>query len=128
MRNHDLKPEVRSLLDSLCTANLPPLLGGVPPDMAEKVVRAVGMPALCRAGLPLVRLCQYEWVLREMSRILRTESGPELAVSLELLIRKWGTHGMDGNVLQNLVLTVWDQLHGRMVGAGEAHHAGAPAG
>ncbi len=62
------------------------------------------------AGLSLMTLNQYRWFVRELGRIMRTDSGPELAMHLELALSKWQKLGLDLNTLQLLVCTIFEKL------------------
>lgn len=76
---------------------------------AESAVFAVGRPILNRAGIVRVHYINYGWFLRELSRLLRTRSGEDLAVELEASLVKWSGWGLSRALLEHLILECWEK-------------------
>jgi hypothetical protein len=53
---------------------------------------------------------QYRWFLREMVRVFRTRSGPELAAQVDLVLAKWHAFGLNVELMQWLLGALWMQV------------------
>lgn len=88
----------------------PHRLYGREPGACEELVAKVLDPALAGAPLPLGQKLEYRWFLRELVRVLRTRTGPELAMQAELVLVKWHGFGLKVEMMQWLVGAVWTRV------------------
>ncbi len=106
-----LSRNMSRVLSGVLSAKRPNPLFGLEPDKAESLLRGLTDRLMYNAGLSLMTLNQYRWFVRELGRIMRTDSGPELAVHLELALSKWQRLGLESNTLQLLVCTIFEKLN-----------------
>jgi hypothetical protein len=82
----------------------------MPSDLAEAAVWEIGKVLLDNARLPMVQYNTYRWYLRELSKLLRTKTGWDLALELELCLKKWVGFCLDPAMLQALMLECCDRI------------------
>jgi hypothetical protein len=97
-------------LEQMRAATEPTKLATAEPKAADELVENLAGPMLGAAGLPLPVVNQYRWFLREVARLMRTRTGPELAFYCELTIRKWLRYGLEPNTMQLLLSEVWKRV------------------
>ncbi len=106
----DLLPEAAATLADIKQHTEPTRLEGVHPRTAERCLVQITEPMLMAAGLPLTRIDQYRWYVRELSRLFRTRSGPELEFRIELVLRKWTGLKLEQRTMQLLLCEVWKRV------------------
>jgi hypothetical protein len=52
----------------------------------------------------------YRWYLRELSKLLRTKTGWDLALELEIALRKWAAYRLDPELLQALMCDCYEHI------------------
>jgi hypothetical protein len=110
MNQIELDQTTRDLLDSIRHSRKPLCLFEMPADLAEAAVWEIGKVLLDHQGLPLVQYNTYRWFLRELSKLLRTRIGWELALELELCLRKWVGFCLDPAMLQALLRECYGRI------------------
>ena len=103
MNTLKLDSETMQLLDRIRAGADTLMLDGVDSDLAEQAVRELARPELENARLTKLQQDQYRWFLRELTALLRTRDGWDLAFELELLVRKWIGLGLVSGRLQALI-------------------------
>jgi hypothetical protein len=88
----------------------PHRLYGRDPKVGDELAAAVLDPALAGAPIPLGLKLEYRWFLRELVRVFRTRSGPELAMQAELVLQKWHGFGLKVEMMQWLLGAVWSRV------------------
>jgi hypothetical protein len=132
----ELEPETRRLLDRIRHSSRVLSLYEMPSDLAEAAVWEIGKMGLENQHLPLVQYNQFRWFLRELSKLLRARTGWDLALELEICLRKWVAYRLDPVLLQVLVRECLDrigamtpeQIEEKVEVKAEAEHGGAHQG
>jgi hypothetical protein len=105
-----LEPATRQTLEKIRhSKGLLPIYD-LPHDLAEQAVWEAGRPVLNDAGLPGVVYNQYRWMLREAAKLFRTKTGWDLALELEILIRKWHAYQLNPALIQKLVRDCYGRM------------------
>jgi hypothetical protein len=106
----DLNQRTRELLDRV--RHQPKFLSvfEMPADLAEAAVWEIGKIALEDKPVPLVQQNGYRWYLRELSRLLRTKTDWDLALEMEICLRKWVGYSLDPELLQMLLCECYDRI------------------
>jgi hypothetical protein len=110
MNQMDLDQETRDLLDRVRHSRKPLCLFEMPADLAEAAVWEIGKLVLDHQNMPLVQYNTYRWYLRELSKLLRTKSGWDLGLELELCLRKWVGFCLDPGLLQALLRECYGRI------------------
>lgn len=103
MNQLELDLRTQAVLDRIRHSSKVLSIYEMPSDLAEAAVWEIGKLVLDPQHLPLVQYNVYRWYLREMSKLLRTKSGWDLALELELCLRKWVGFCLDPVLLQALM-------------------------
>lgn len=82
----------------------------MPSDLAEAAVWEIGRTVLESQGLRLVEQNAYRWYLRELAKHLRTKTCWDLALELEICLRKWAGYRLDPELLQALMCDCFDHI------------------
>ena len=106
----ELQPETRRLLDRIRHSHKVLSLYEMPADLAEAAVWEIGRILLDHGQMPIVPYNQYRWFLRELSKLLRTRTGWDLALELEIALRKWAAYRLDPLLLQALARECYDRI------------------
>jgi hypothetical protein len=121
-RTREVLDRIRHSTTALCVFDMPP-------DLAEAAVWEIGKMALEDKPVPLVQQNGYRWYLREVSRLLRTKRGWNLALELEICLVKWVRYRLDPELLQMLLCECYEHIAGMTAEAiemrGEAHNSEA---
>jgi hypothetical protein len=110
MNQIELLSVTRSLLDCIRHSSRVLSIYEMPPDLAESAVWEIGRILLDEHRVPMVPYNQFRWFLRELSRLLRTRTGWDLASELEICLRKWAAYRMDPVLLQALARECLDRI------------------
>ncbi len=105
-----LNRDLSRVLGQMRSGKTPAVLFGQEPDLCDQALRKITDPMLEGAGLMKVKLDQYRWFVRELSKLFRTKSGFELAFHIELCMRKWLNFGLEINTMQFLICEIDRQL------------------
>jgi hypothetical protein len=103
MNQTELNPETRAVLDRIRHSSKFLSVFEMPADLAEAAVWEIGKIVLADRGLPMVLQNGYRWYLRELSKLLRTKTEWDLALELEICLRKWVGYKLDPELLQTLL-------------------------
>ena len=103
MKKFELNQQSKDLLDRVRHKSKVLSLYDMPADLAEAAVWEIGRTLLERTELSFVQQNGYRWYLRELSRLLRDKTGWELALELEIALRKWVAYKLDPLLLQALL-------------------------
>jgi len=103
MNRLELVPKTKAVLDRIRHASKLLSIYEMPADLAEAAVWEIGRVLVESQQLPLVQQHSYRWFLREVSKLLRTLTGWDLALELEICMRKWVAYNLDPQLLQALV-------------------------
>jgi hypothetical protein len=106
----DLNERTRELLDRV--RHKPKFLSvfDMPADLAEAAVWEIGQLALKDTPVPLVQQNGYRWYLRELSRLLRSKTDWDLALEMEICMRKWVGYSLNPELLQMLLCECYDRI------------------
>ena len=110
MNESELDQRTRMLLDRVRHSRKPLSVYEMPADLAESAVWEIGKVVLDAQQLPLVQYNTYRWYLRELSKLLRTKTGWDLALELEICLRKWVAYRLNLTLLQALVCECCDRI------------------
>ena len=110
MNQTELNQQTRDLLDRIRHRSKVLSLYDMPSDLAEAAVWEIGKTILKHQGLLLVEHNAYRWYLRELSKLLRTKTGWDLALELEICLRKWVGYKLDPELLQALLCECHDHI------------------
>jgi hypothetical protein len=110
MNEIELNQETRDLLDRVRHKRKCLSLYDMPADLAEAAVWEIGKVLLDHQKLPLVQYNTYRWYLRELSKLLRTKTGWDLGLELELCLRKWVGFCLDPAMLQALLRECYGRI------------------
>ena len=110
MNQTELNQQSRDLLDRIRHRSKVLSLYDMPSDLAEAAVWEIGRVMLEHQNLPLVEQNAYRWYLRELSKLLRTKTGWDLALELEICLRKWAGYKLDPELLQALLCECYDHI------------------
>ncbi|GEM_PF-2442267 len=110
MNQIELNQQSRDLLERVRHKSKVLSLYDMPSDLAEAAVWEIGRTPLERMRLPLVEQNAYRWYLRELSKLLRTRTGWDLALELEICLRKWVGYRLDPELLQSLLYKCYDHI------------------
>jgi hypothetical protein len=110
MEQIELDQTTRNLLDSIRHSRKTLCLFEMPADLAGAAVWEIGKVLLDHQGLPLVQYNTYRWYLRELAKLLRTRIGWDLALELELCLRKWVGFCLDAAMLQALLRECYGRI------------------
>jgi len=102
--------EMLEVLGRIRAARKPNPLYGKSPGLCDRCLKQITDPLLCGAGLGMAILNEYRWFVRELSRILRNDPGPELAQHLELAVLKWNNYGLEPHTMQFLICEVFKRF------------------
>ena len=103
MNQMELEPKTKAVLDRIRHTGKVLSIYEMPADLAEAAVYEIGRILLDEQRLPMVPYNQFRWFLRELAKLLRTRTGWDLALELEICLRKWASYKMDPVLLQALV-------------------------
>jgi hypothetical protein len=110
MNQIELDKETRDLLDRVRHKRKCLTLYDMPSDLAEAAVWEIGKVLLDHQGLQMVKYNTYRWYLRELSKLLRTKTGWDLALELEICLRKWVGFCLDPVLLQALLRECYERI------------------
>ena len=110
MNRTELEPDTRKVLDRIRHSHKALSVYEMPADLAEAAVWEIGRMVLDNLQLPVVEYNQYRWFLRELSKLLRTQTGWDLALELEICLRKWLAYRLNPVLLQALVRGCYDRI------------------
>ena len=110
MNQIELNQQSRDLLDRVRHKRKVLSLYDMPSDLAEAAVWEIGKSMLDHQALPLVEQNAFRWYLRELSRLLRTKTGWDLALELEICLRKWVAYKLDPELLQALLCECYEHI------------------
>ncbi|HTW90530.1 MAG TPA: hypothetical protein VMH22_02340 [bacterium] len=105
-----LDERTRAVLDRVRNSTATLSVYDMPSDLAEAAVWEIGKIVLEDRHLPLVQYNTYRWYLRELSKLLRTKADWELALELEVCLRKWVGYKLDLGLLQVLLCECCDRI------------------
>jgi hypothetical protein len=110
MNKLELNQRTRELLDRV--RHQPKFLSvfDMPADLAEAAVWEIGKMALENTPVPLVQQSGYRWYLRELAKLLRTRTEWDLALEMEICMRKWVGYSLDPELLQMLLCECYDRI------------------
>ena len=114
MNQFELSPETRDVLDRIRHSSKFLSIFEMPSDLAEAAVWEIGKIVLADRGLPLVQHNGYRWYLRELSKLLRTKTEWDLALEMEICLRKWAAYSLDSDLLQTLLRECYDRIGAMM--------------
>ncbi len=103
MNQIELESETRAVLDRIRHSSKALSTYEMPADLAEVAVWEIGKVLVDNQHLPNVQYQTYRWFLREVSKLLRTRTGWDLALELEICMRKWQDYRLDPVLCQALV-------------------------
>jgi len=103
MSQFTLNQETRDVLDRVRHSRKTLSVFDMPADLAEAAVWEVGKLILDHQSLPLMQSNICRWYLREVAKLLRTKSGWDLALELDICMRKWAAYQVDPVLLQALL-------------------------
>ena len=110
MNQFELSPETRDVLDRIRHSSKFLSVFEMPSDLAEAAVWEIGKIVLADLGLAMVQENGYRWYLRELSKLLRTKTDWDLALELEICLRKWVAYRLDPGLLQTLLRECYDRI------------------
>lgn len=110
MEQIELAPETRAVLDRIRHSDNALSIFEMPADLAEAAVWEIGKLVLEKEKLPMVQANAYRWYLREVSKLLRTRTGWNLALELEICLRKWDSYRLNLELLQKLLRECIDRI------------------
>jgi hypothetical protein len=110
MNQLELEPETRSVLDRIRHSSKVLSIYEMPADLAEAAVWEIGKIVLADRGLAMVQENGYRWYLRELSKLLRTKTEWDLALEMEICLRKWAAYKLDPELLQTLLRECYDRI------------------
>jgi hypothetical protein len=110
MNQIELNQRSRDLLERVRHKRKVLSLFDMPADLAEAAVWEIGRVVLEHQSLPLVEQNCYRWYLRELSKLLRTKTGWDLALELEICLRKWVGFRLDPELLQALLCECYEHI------------------
>ena len=110
MKQMELEPKTKAVLDRIRHTDKVLSIFEMPADLAELAVWEIGKLALADEPVPLVQQNGYRWYLRELSRLLRTKTEWDLALEIEICLRKWVAYGLDPGLLQMLVCECHERI------------------
>jgi hypothetical protein len=103
MNQIDLSPGTRATLDRFRHSSKVLSIYEMPADLAEAAVWEIGKVLVDNQHLPMAQQHSYRWFLREVAKLLRTRTGWDLALELEICLRKWVGYNVDPVLLQALL-------------------------
>jgi hypothetical protein len=110
MNQIELNQRSRDLLERVRHKRKVLSLFDMPSDLAEAAVWEIGRTVLDHQRLSLVDQNGYRWYLREVSKLLRTKTDWDLALELEICLRKWVAYSLDPELLQALLCECYDHI------------------
>jgi hypothetical protein len=110
MNQMELGPKAKAVLDRIRHTNKVLSIFEMPADLAEAAVWEIGKLALKDTPVPLVQQNGYRWYLRELSKLLRTKTEWDLALEIEICLRKWIGYSLSPELLQMLLCEVYDRI------------------
>ena len=110
MNTIELEPRTQKALDWVRHRSKVLSLYEMPADLAELAVWEIGKLLLENQGLMMVQYNQYRWFLRELAKLLRNRTGWDLALELEISLRKWAAYKLDPELLQALLCECYDHI------------------
>jgi len=110
MNQYNLSRETLALLSRIGRSEARQSVYNKAPEESERACFEVADPLLEAAGLRLVYLNQYRWFVRELSKLFRILSGPDLAFHLETCFRKWLNLGLEPRTMTLLLSDIWQRL------------------
>ena len=107
----ELNRDTRRVLRRMRKATTgPTVVYGLGQELVERALRKIVDPVLEASGLVSVRVDQYHWFVRELSRQFRTRVGNDLAFGVELVMKKWQGYGLEPNTMQLLLCMIDKEL------------------
>jgi hypothetical protein len=103
-------PEMARVLARIRAADKPNPLYGRTPGESEACLKQVTEYLITGTGLGLCIQNEYRWFIREMSRLVRKDGGPELAFHIEMLLRKWQSMGLERYITEMLTCEVFKRF------------------
>lgn len=103
MNQIELEPETRAVLDRIRHSSKVLSIFEMPADLAEAAVWEIGRALVDNQHLPMIQQHSYRWFLREVAKLLRTKTGWDLALELEIALRKWVGYKVDSLLTQALL-------------------------
>jgi hypothetical protein len=103
MNQIELEPETRKVLDRIRHSSKVLSIYEMPADLAETAVWEIGKVLVDNQHPKNVQYQTYRWFLREVAKLLRTKTGWDLALELEICLRKWQDYRLDPVLCQALV-------------------------
>ena len=103
MNQIELEPETRVVLDRIRHSSKVLSIFEMPADLAEAAVWEIGRVVVDNQHLPMIQQHAYRWFLREVARLMRTKTGWDLALELEIALRKWAGYSVDPLLMQALL-------------------------
>jgi hypothetical protein len=110
MNQIELNQRSRDLLERVRHKRKVLSLFDMPSDLAEAAVWEIGKSMVEHQHLPAVQQNAYRWYLRELSKLLRTKTGWDLALELEIALRKWAAYRLDPELLQALMCDCYEHI------------------
>jgi len=110
MSQIELDEKTKELLDRVRHSRKTLSVYEMPSDLAEAAVWEIGKIVLEDSHLPLVQHNAFRWYLRELSKLLRTKVGWDLALELEICLRKWLAYQLDPALLQALLCESYERI------------------
>jgi len=101
----EFEPDLRTrdVLDRIRHSQTTLSVFDMPPDLAEAAVWEIGKGLVDNQHLPMIQQHSYRWFLREVAKLLRTKTGWDLALELEIALRKWIGYKQDPALMQALL-------------------------
>jgi hypothetical protein len=106
----DLNHETRATLDRIRHSSRVLSVYEMPADLAEAAVWEIGKVLVANQHLPMIQQHSYRWFLREVAKLMRTKTGWDLALELEISMRKWVAYKLDPLLMQALVRECCDRI------------------
>jgi hypothetical protein len=106
----ELEPETRAVLDRIRHSSKVLSIYEMPADLAEAAVWEIGKVLVDHQHLPMIQQHSYRWFLREVSKLLRTKTGWDLALELEICLRKWVGYNVNPLLMQALLRECCDRI------------------
>jgi hypothetical protein len=106
----ELDQKSKAVLDRIRHSSKVLSIYEMPSDLAEAAVWEIGKVLVDNQHLPMVQYNTYRWYLRELSKLLRTKTGWDLALELELCLKKWVGFCLDPAMLQALMRECYERI------------------
>jgi hypothetical protein len=103
MRPLVLTAETQAILTRIRTYGWTLSVFGMSQSAAWRLVKARVRRCIMDAGVAVIEINMYRRYVHELVRAFRTETGEQLALAVELAIRKWANLGLSCELLQALL-------------------------